>query len=178
MGNSVSLSTLPLIEFEGVNSFFGTRQAVKWLRMILPACICCIEAYKNNHPLLASEVILPKPLIHMKLCQWKSAIASVSVAETIWGHDTALVGEGFFLLVCTWGGRGWEEADAVRHGHQHATPDARSICLGCSPTPIPPSPPDHASRLAHMVCSEQQAWLVVLIWDNRPQWSRSRLPER
>lgn len=43
---------------------------------------------------------------------------------------------------------------------------------------IPLSPPECASRSAHMMCSEQQAQLLVPIWDNRLQYSRAPPPHR
>lgn len=94
-----------------------------------------------------------------------------------WGDDAVLVGEGFLLLVCMWG-EGQEEADAVRLGTctTMTAPNARSICLGCSPVPIPLSPPECASRSAHVMCSEQQAWLFVPFWDNRLQYSSAPPP--
>lgn len=110
MGNSVSLPALPRTEFQGINFFFGTRQAVKWLQMIFPAYICCVETSKNNHPLLASEIILAKPLIHTKLCQWKSAAAFINLADAISGRWRSVGGRGFpsaGVHVRRRSGRGW-----------------------------------------------------------------------
>lgn len=109
MGKSVSLPGLPLTEFEDINSFFGTRQAVKWLQ-IFPVCICCVETSKNNHPLLAGEIILAKPLIHTKLCQWKSAAAFINLADANLGRWRSVGGRGFpsaGVHVRRRSGRGW-----------------------------------------------------------------------
>lgn len=129
MGNSVSLPTLPLTEFEDINSFFGTRQAVKWLQMIFPACICCVETSKNNHPLLAGEIILAKPLIHTKLCQWKSAAAFINLADAISGRWRSVGGRGFpsaGVHVRRRSGRGWCCQGWYMHHHDSTE---CSICL-------------------------------------------------
>lgn len=122
MHNSISLPILLLIWFEGANSFV-TRRAVKWLLMILPAYICCVEAQKNNHPLLAGDTILATSLICMKLWQCKSATGSISLAAAIWGDDTRVVGECFLWLVRS--GRGW----CCQHWHGHHHCSIPSLCF-------------------------------------------------
>lgn len=122
MGNSVSLPALPLTEFDHINSFFGTRKAVKWLQMIFPACICCVETSKNNHPLLAGEIILAKPLIHTKLCQWKSAAAFINLADAILGRWRSVGGRGFpsaGVHVRRRSGRGWCSQAWYMHHHDN-----------------------------------------------------------
>lgn len=91
--------------------------------MILPACICCVEAQKNNHPLLAGDIILATSLICMKLCQCKSATGSISLAAAIWGDDTRVVGECFLWLVRS--GRGW----CCQHWHGHHHCSIPSLCF-------------------------------------------------
>lgn len=144
MGNLISLPALLLREFESVNSFFGTRQAVKWLWMLLPAHICCVEAYKNNHPPLASEIILAKPRICMKLCQWKSATASISLAEAILGRWRHAGGRGLpsadVPVRRRRSGRAWCCQACHRHHHGNT---------GCSICPPQVFPSTH--RPTHLV---------------------------
>lgn len=172
MGNSVSLAALSLTKFEGVNSFFGTRQAVKWLWMLLAAHICCVEAYKNNHPLLASEIILAKPRIRMKLCQWKSATASISLAEAILGRWRHAGGRGLPCAGVPVRRRrvrkslmlsGLAQAPPWQHGMLNLSTSGVPL----RPSPNPPGPPNCATteqlRTTGLVDCSHVGWQPAVV---------------
>lgn len=171
VGNSVSPGVLLLTEFEGVISFC-TRQTVKWLRMILPVYVCCVEAYKNNHPLLANEIILAKPLTHMKLRQWKSAAASWFSWSRL-GEMTPCWWERVSFCWCAqWGGGGGKRltlsslARAPPQQYQMLYPSTWDVPLRPSHAVLPAMPAGWNTRcvrtadLASCYDLGQQAYVV------------------
>lgn len=57
---------------------------------------------------------------------------------------------------------------------QHRMLNLSTSRVPLHPSPNSPGPPNCATT----VCSEQQAWLIVLMWDDRLQWSRAWPPDR